>query len=42
MVKHTFYKCVNCFEINEYIGDDIRYGCECDPMFLVPSKVNKR
>lgn len=40
MVK-TYYKCLECGEINMYIGLDDRQGCDCDPVHLLPIKNKK-
>lgn len=41
-MKLSKYKCTECGEENQYIGDDIRRGCDCDPAYLVPLKREKR
>lgn len=41
-MKLTSFRCIECGEINDYLGDDIRQGCECNPIYLIPIKKDKR
>ena len=37
-MRSVFYKCIECGEINECIGKDIRHGCYHDFGLLNPVK----